>query len=50
VEGSSKFVKLSDGKEIGSKALVIATVVSYRKLEVPGLERLQGAASTTARL
>lgn len=43
VEGGSKFVKLSDGKEIGSKALVIATGVSYRKLEVPGLERLQGA-------
>src|SRR5579859_2807602 len=35
VEGGSKFVKLSDGKEIGSKALVIATGVSYRKLEVP---------------
>jgi len=43
VEGSSKFVKLSDGKEIGAKALVIATGVSYRKLDVPGLERLQGA-------
>ena len=43
VEGGSKFVKLSDGTEIGSKALVIATGVSYRKLNVPGLERLQGA-------
>ena len=43
VEGGSKFVKLSDGKEIGAKALVIATGVSYRKLEVPGLEVLQGA-------
>lgn len=43
VEGGSKFVKLSDGKEIGAKALVIATGVSYRKLDVPGLERLQGA-------
>ena len=43
VEGGSKFVKLSDGTEIGAKALVIATGVSYRKLNVPGLERLQGA-------
>jgi len=43
VDGGSKFVKLSDGTEIGSKALVIATGVSYRKLDVPGLEQLQGA-------
>jgi thioredoxin reductase (NADPH) len=43
IEGGSKFVKLSDGNEIGAKALVIATGVSYRKLNVPGLERLQGA-------
>ena len=43
VEGGSKFVKLSDSKEIGAKAVVIATGVSYRKLNVPGLEPLQGA-------
>src|SRR5262245_56707087 len=43
IEGGSKFVKLSDGTEIGAKALVIATGVSYRKLNVPGLEPLQGA-------
>ncbi len=43
VEGGSKFVKVSDGTEIGAKALVIATGVSYRKLNVPGLEQLQGA-------
>src|SRR5215471_9234141 len=43
VDGGSKFVTLSDGTEIGAKALVIATGVSYRKLNVPGLERLQGA-------
>jgi thioredoxin reductase (NADPH) len=42
-EAGAKFVKLADGKEIGAKALVIATGVSYRKLNVPGLERLQGA-------
>jgi len=43
VEGPSKMVTLADGTEIGCKALVIATGVSYRKLEVPGMERLQGA-------
>src|SRR5215475_8803128 len=43
VEGSVKYVTLQDGTEIGSKALVIATGVSYRKLDVPGMERVQGA-------
>src|SRR5215467_14431536 len=43
IEGGSKFVKLSDAKEIGAKAVVIATGVSYRKLNVPGLQQLQGA-------
>ena len=42
VEGASKFVTLLDGTEIGAKALVIATGVSYRKLDVPGMERVQG--------
>ena len=43
VEGGSKFVKLSDGVELGAKSLLIATGVSYRKLDVPGMERFQGA-------
>src|ERR1700757_1470408 len=43
VEGPSKFVTLSDGTEIGAKALLIATGVSYRKLDVPGMERVQSA-------
>jgi len=43
VDGASKFVTLADGTEIGAKALVIATGVSYRKLNVPGMERVQGA-------
>jgi len=41
VEGRSKIVKLADS-EIGCKALLIATGVAYRKLNVPGAERLQG--------
>src|SRR5580765_3776115 len=43
VEGGSKLIKLADGVEIGAKSLLIATGVAYRKLEVPGVERLQGA-------
>jgi thioredoxin reductase (NADPH) len=42
VEGSSRMVELADGSELGCKALLIATGVSYRKLDVPGAERLQG--------
>jgi thioredoxin reductase (NADPH) len=43
VEGGSKFVTLADGVELGAKCLLIATGVAYRKLDVPGMERLQGA-------
>jgi thioredoxin reductase (NADPH) len=43
VDGPAKYVTLSDGVEIGAKAMVIATGVSYRKLDVPGMERVQGA-------
>lgn len=43
VEGASKIVSLADGTEIACKAMVIATGVSYRKLDVPGMDRLQGA-------
>jgi thioredoxin reductase (NADPH) len=43
VEAGSKFITLADGTEIGAKSLIIATGVSYRRLEVPGMERVQGA-------
>jgi len=42
VEGLSRVVKLAEGNEIGCKVLLIATGVAYRKLDVPGVERLQG--------
>jgi thioredoxin reductase (NADPH) len=42
VEGPSKTVKLATGSDIGCKALLIATGVAYRKLNVPGADRLQG--------
>jgi thioredoxin reductase (NADPH) len=43
VEAGSKFITLGDNTEIGAKALLIATGVSYRKLDVPGMERVQSA-------
>lgn len=42
VEGPSRMVKLADGSELGCKVLLLAMGVSYRKLDVPGAERLQG--------
>jgi thioredoxin reductase (NADPH) len=43
VEGPSRVASLSDGHEVASRALIIASGIAYRKLEVPGLDRLQGA-------
>jgi thioredoxin reductase (NADPH) len=38
-----KITTLMDGSEIYSKTVVIATGVSYKKLEIPGLEKFTGA-------
>jgi thioredoxin reductase (NADPH) len=43
IEGSYRFVKLGDGNEISCHALMIATGVQWRRLEAPGIDRLQGA-------
>jgi thioredoxin reductase (NADPH) len=43
VDGPYRFVKLNDRTEISCHTLLIATGVSYRKLDVPGIERLTGA-------
>jgi thioredoxin reductase (NADPH) len=40
---SLNIVTLADGSEIGCYAVLIATGVSYRKLAVPGIDRLTGA-------
>jgi thioredoxin reductase (NADPH) len=37
------YVKLSDGTELGCYALIVATGVSVRRLDVPGAEALVGA-------
>jgi len=42
VEGPSRIVKLAAGADIGCRVLLIAMGVAYRKLDVPGAERLQG--------
>lgn len=42
-EGQYRIVTLSNGKEISCHALIIATGVSYIKLNVPGIEKLSGA-------
>ena len=43
IEGSYRFIKLADGNEISCHALMIATGVQWRRLEAPGIDRLQGA-------
>src|SRR6267154_1699425 len=43
VEGPSRVLTLEDGSEIGCRALLIATGIAFRKLEVPGLDKLNGA-------
>ncbi len=43
LEGPSRVLTLSDGAEIGCRALLIATGIAFRKLDVPGLDRLTGA-------
>ena len=42
-EGSYRILKLADGNEISCHALMIATGVQWRRLETPGVDRLQGA-------
>src|SRR6266446_3703194 len=43
IEGSSRVLTLADGAEIGCRALLIATGIAFRKLDVPGLDKLNGA-------
>jgi thioredoxin reductase (NADPH) len=43
VEGPYRIVKLVDGSEISCHALIVATGVQWRRLDAPGLDRLQGA-------
>jgi thioredoxin reductase (NADPH) len=42
-ENPYRFVKLADGNEISCHVLLIATGVQWRRLQAPGIDRLQGA-------
>jgi thioredoxin reductase (NADPH) len=42
-EGPYRIIKLADGNEISCHALMISTGVQWRRLEAPGIDRLQGA-------
>jgi len=43
VDGPYRYVKLADGTEISCNALLLAMGVQWRTLDVPGIDRLQGA-------
>jgi thioredoxin reductase (NADPH) len=43
IEGPTRMLTLEDGVEIGCKALLIATGIAFRNLDVPGVEKLNGA-------
>ncbi len=43
VEDPYRIVKLADGTELGCHALMITTGVSYRRLDLPGANRLTGS-------
>ena len=43
LEGNTKIITLGDGNEISCKVILVATGVSYRKLNVPGMADLYGA-------
>jgi thioredoxin reductase (NADPH) len=43
LEGPARVVKLSDGSSVRSEVILLATGVEWRRLEVPGIDRLIGA-------
>ena len=43
IEGPYRIIKLADESEISCHALMIASGVQWRRLEAPGIDRLQGA-------
>lgn len=43
VDGPYRVIKLADGTEISSYAVVVAVGLTYRQLNVPGMDQLEGA-------
>jgi len=42
IDGQYRFVQLADSREVSSHCVVLAPGVQYRKLDIPGAERLTG--------
>ena len=42
IDGQYRFVKLADGREVSSHVVLLAPGVQYRKLTIPGADRLTG--------
>jgi thioredoxin reductase (NADPH) len=42
IDGQYRFVQLADGREVSSHSVLLSPGVQYRKLDVPGAERLTG--------
>jgi thioredoxin reductase (NADPH) len=42
VDGQYRFIQLADGREVSSHVVLLAPGVQYRKLEIPGGDRLTG--------
>jgi thioredoxin reductase (NADPH) len=42
IDGQYRFLSLADGRELSSHVVLLATGVRYRKLDIPGSDRLTG--------
>jgi thioredoxin reductase (NADPH) len=42
IEGQYRFIQLANGREVSSHVVLLALGVNYRKLEIPGADRLTG--------
>ncbi len=42
IDGQYRFIQLADGREVSSHVVLLAPGVQYRKLNIPGAERLTG--------
>ena len=42
IDGQYRFVQLADGREVSSHCVLLAPGVQYRKLDIPGADRLTG--------
>ena len=43
VRAQDRLVRIADGSEIAARSVIVATGVTWRRLEIPGLEALRGA-------